>query len=201
MPRLDAKAGKARGGSEARTSWWLAMGCLALVTLAPGLAQAEDTRLLAVGVRAGFSGSTPLGKQSAQYFQQYDAIAYLALPWEWYSHSGWGIGTRFLVSAGAVESEGDTGFISTFVPGISLGTKEGRISLESGAGVALLSETKFGKQDFGGPFQFVWTVGARVALFGPLGAGYWYQHISDATIYGSQSRGLDLHMVEISYRY
>jgi len=180
---------------------WLVVVCLTLGTLAPGPAQAEETRLLTLGLRAGFSGNTPLGKQSGQYFEQYDVVAYFGLPWEWYSQTGWGVGTRFLVSAGALEAADKAGFISTFVPGIALGTKEGRISLDVGLGGALLSETKFGKQDFGGPFQIAWNVGVRMALYGPLGAGYWYQHISDATIYGSQSRGLDLHMVEISFRY
>jgi len=175
---------------------WLAVGALA-----PALGHSEDTRLLSVGVRAGFTGDAPIGEQGGPYFRQYDAVAYLALPWESYSDSGWGIGTRFLISAGALDAADETGFISTFVPGISLGRKDGLISLEAGGGIALLSETKFGTQDFGGPFQFVWNLGARIALYGPLGAGYWYQHISDATIYGSSSRGLDLHLVELSYRY
>jgi hypothetical protein len=181
---------------------------LAVAAQAPVPGHAEETRLLSLGVRAGFSGSTPLGKQTEQNYQQYDATAYIGLPWEWYSQSGWGIGTRFLVSAGALHVDTDvpnakdkTAFISTFVPGISLGRKDGRISLDTGAGFALLSEYKFGTQNMGGPFQFVWTLGAKVALYGPLGLGYWYQHVSDATIYGSQSRGFDLHMVELIYRY
>ncbi|MBI5854560.1 MAG: acyloxyacyl hydrolase [Nitrospirae bacterium] len=89
----------------------------------------------------------------------------------------------------------------TFVPGIAFGPKDGRISLEVGGGIALLNEYKFGNQNLGGPFQFVWDIGVRGGVVRNIGAGYWFQHISDATIYGSQSRGFDLHMVELSYRY
>jgi len=184
-----------------RPSSWLAIVGLALGILTPGPSRAEDTRLLAVGLRYGFTGGSPIGEEQQHHFQQYDAMAIVGLPWEWYSQSGWGIGTRFLVSAGALEATSETGFISTFVPGIALGSKDGRISLEAGGGAALLSEYKFGSQDLGGPFQFVWNIGIRSAVYRSLGVGYWFQHISDATIYGSGSRGFDLHMFEISYRY
>jgi len=185
--------------SASLTSW--GMATLAFCILAPWQSRAEDTRLLAVGVRAGFSGSSPIGEETQQYFQQYDVMASVGLPWEWYSESGWGMGTRFLATAGAVTAAGDTAFISTFVPGVALGSKDGRISLEVGAGIALLSDYKFGNQNMGGPFQFVWDIGLRSAVYRSIGVGYWFQHISDAFIYGGDSRGYDLHMIELSYRY
>jgi hypothetical protein len=121
--------------------------------------------------------------------------------WERYGESGWGVGTRVLTTAGVLKAAGETAFIGTFVPGIAFGPKDGRLSLEVGGGIALLSEYKFGNQNLGGPFQFVWDIGVRGGVMRNIGAGYWFQHLSDATIYGSQSRGFDLHMVELSYRY
>jgi hypothetical protein len=170
-------------------------------TLLPSPTFADDIRLLAIGLRAGFSGSSVLGEEHLEDFQQYDVMANFALPWAWYSESGWGIGTRFLASAGALRSVGDTAFISTFVPGIALGDKRGRISLEIGGGAALLSQYKFGSQSMGGPFQFVWDTALRLGLSERFGVGYCFQHISDAMIYGSNGRGFDLHMVEIAYRF
>ena len=172
-----------------------------VLCLLPALSFAEEAHLLAIGLRAGISGKSVLGEEHLEHFQQYDVMANFALPWGWYSESGWGIGTRFLASAGALRSAGDTEFISTFVPGIAFGDKRGRISLEIGFGGALLSHYKFANQNLGGPFQFVWDTALRLGLSKHFGVGYCFQHISDATIYGSDSLGFDLHMVELAYRF
>ena len=54
-------------------------------------------------------------------------------------------------------------------------------------------------QNFGGPFQFVWTFGATSRFAGPFGAGYHFQHFSDAGMYGSDARGVDMHLFELTY--
>ena len=174
---------------------------IVVLCVVPSIGFAGEIRLLALGLRAGFSGSSPIGEEQHENFQQYDAAANFALPWSWYGESGWGVGTRFLASAGALRSAGDTAFITTFVPGIALGDSRGRVSLEIGGGGALLSQYRFARQDMGGPFQFVWDTGLRLGLTRTLGVGYCFQHLSDATIYGSGSRGFDLHMVEVFYRF
>ena len=174
---------------------------LAIVISYPGTIQAEDIRVMSVAVRAGFSWSSPIGEQTPQHFQQYDVAASIRLPWEWYAESGWGVGTRLLVSTGAVRAAGETASITTFVPGIAFGRKDGRIALEVGGGGAFFSQYKFGTQNLGGPFQFVWNTGLNVMLYRGIGMGYWFEHVSDATIYGSDSRGFDLHMVEVRYHF
>jgi len=180
---------------------WLAIVCLALGILTPGASYAEDTRLLAVGLRYGFTAGSPIGEKQSEHFQQHDVMAIVGLPWEWYGQSGWGIRTRLQVSAGALRAAGETGFIGTLAPGVSVGTKNGRFSLEAAAGAALLSQYKFGSQDLGGPFQFVWNLGFKGAVYQNLGLAYYFQHISDSTIYGSDSRGYDLHLVEVSFGF
>ena len=175
--------------------------------LVPTAGHAEDASLPEflrhpeVGLRAGFSGLDLIGAETEQNFQQYDAFVRFDLPWERYSESGWGFGTRFLVSAGVVRAAGEDEFITTLVPRIVLGDKKERISLEAGGGIALLSDYKFGSQNLGGPFQFVWDIGLRLGLYKGLRLGYNFQHISDATIYGNGSRGYDVNMVEIGYRF
>ncbi|MGQ0809675.1 MAG: acyloxyacyl hydrolase [Nitrospiraceae bacterium] len=149
----------------------------------------------------GLSGASPIGEQTQKDFQQYDVAATWALPWGWYSESGWGIGTRLLVSAGALTAAKETSFLGTIVPGIAFGRKDGRFSIDLGAGVAFLPDYKFGNQNFGGPLQFVWHLGASLAVYKAIGVGYHFQHYSDATIYGTDSRGVDLHMIEVSYRF
>ena len=184
-----------------RNSTVVAMMLAVVCLLIPAAGRAEDARLLDIGVRAGFSGNSLIGEQTRQNFQQYDVFAIFALPWERYSESGWGGGTRFLASAGAVRAAGRDELVTTLMPGIALGDKEGRVSFEAGGGIALFSGYKFGNQNMGGPFQFVWDIGVRTALYRSLRVGYWFQHVSDAAIYGEDSRGYDLHMVEIGYRF
>ena len=141
------------------------MVIVACCLVSPSLTHAEDTRLISVGVRAGFSGSSLIGEVETEYFQQSDVLAIFGLPWEWYGQSGWGIGTRLQVSAGALRAAGETGFIGTFIPGIAFGKKDGWFSIEGGGGAALLSNYKFGSQNLGGPFQFVWDIGVRAAVY------------------------------------
>jgi hypothetical protein len=180
---------------------WLAIGCLVLGLLAPWPSYAEDVRVLNVSLRGGLSGHSPIGKKEIEQFQQSDVMATTRLPWEWYSESGLGVGTRLVTSGGALRAAGETAFIGTFVPGLAFGPKDGRFSLEIGGGFALLSQHKFGTQDMGGPFQFVWTTALRTAVYKAIGVGYCFQHMSDATFYGANGRGVDVHLFELSYRY
>lgn len=177
------------------------MVALVLFVSAPWLSQAEEIRLNSIGVRGGISGSSPIGEKETEYFQEYDVMANWSLPWEWYSESGWGVGTRLMGSVGAVTAEGDTAFISTLVPGFVFGKKDGWLSLEVGGGGALLSQHHFAHQDMGGAFQFVWDTAVRAKVYGGVGVGYWFHHMSDAGLYGHNGRGFDLHMIEVSYRF
>lgn len=173
----------------------------ALCLFVPMPCHADDIRLLSVGIRAGITGASVIGEEQQQTFREADVVAQVGLPWGWYSQSGWGVGTRLLVSAGALNGGGDTGFITSLVPVLAFGSRDGRFSLDAGVGGALLSHHHFGKQDFGGPFQVTATVGVSVPLFDHLGVGYRFQHYSDATLYGSDSRGADFHMIEFTYRF
>jgi lipid A 3-O-deacylase PagL len=114
---------------------------------------------------------------------------------------GLGISTRSLATGGALQGAGETNFVGTAVPTVAFGRKDERISIHMEGGGALLSDHKFGAQNFGGSFQFVWSFGLNVGLLGPLGAGYHVQHYFDATLYGHDSRGVDLHLFEVAYRH
>jgi len=177
------------------------LAALGSVVMTPELSRAEDIRFNSIGIRGGVSGGSPIGEKETQYFQEYDVMANWSLPWDWYSKSGWGVGTRFMGSLGAVTASGDTGFISTFVPGFVFGKKDGWIFVEVGGGFALLSQHHFAHQDLGGTFQFVWDNALRVNVYRGFWIGYWFHHLSDATLYGDNGRGFDLHMGEISYRF
>ena len=63
-----------------------------------------------------------------------------------------------------MESEGVTGFVASAVPLVVFGSQDGRYSLDVGLGGALISEHRYGKQDLGGPFQFVGTLGISAVV-------------------------------------
>ncbi|MDP3091641.1 MAG: acyloxyacyl hydrolase [Nitrospira sp.] len=174
---------------------------LLVLLVTPCVIQAEEIHLESIGLRGGASGSSPIGKKETQFFNEFDLMASWSLPWGWYSDSGWGIGTRLMGSVGALRASGDTAFIATMVPGVVLGKKDGWLSLEVGAGVALLSMHQFANQDMGGAFQVVGDIALRAKVYRGIGVGYWFHHLSDASLYGDNGRGYDLHMIELSYRF
>jgi Lipid A 3-O-deacylase (PagL) len=182
-----------------RVCWAVLCLGLGLGLLTPAPSYADELRWLSIALRGGVTGPPVLGGEAAETFQQYDIAATLGLPWSWYSESGWGVGTRLLVSAGALTGAGDTGFVGTLVPLIAIGPQNSLFSLDLGVGGALLSRYEFGNQDFGGPFQVVLTFGLRVPVYRGIVIGYRVQHLSDATLYGSKTRGADLHMLELLY--
>ncbi len=171
-----------------------------LTAMAASMSTAGEVRLESLAVRGGFSGSSVIGEEQQTDFNQVDLALAARLPWEWNVGAGWIIKTRMLTSAGVLRGSHETNGVFTLVPlDVIFGRKDGLLSIDMGVGVALLTDYKFGEQNFGGPFQFVWTWGATSRFAGPFGAGYHFQHYSDATIYGSESRGVDLHLFEIIY--
>jgi hypothetical protein len=174
-----------------------------LVLGLPSVGYGVDASLMAVGVRGGISikGESPLGEQMREDFVGADLFGLFRLPWSWYSASGWGVGTRLITSAGAMSALEKVALVSSVAPVLALGTKDGRFTIDAGLGGALISAHDFGRHDLGGPFQFVATAGASVVPFGRFGFGYRFQHYSDGTIYGTDTRGVDLHMIELTYRY
>ena len=171
-----------------------------LTVMAASISTAGEVRLESLAVRGGFSGSSVIGEEQQTDFNQVDLALAARLPWEWNVGAGWIIKTRLLTSAGVLRGSHETNGVFTLVPlDVIFGRKDGLLSIDMGVGGALLTDYKFGEQNFGGPFQFVWTWGATSRFAGPFGAGYHFQHYSDATIYGSESRGVDLHLFEIIY--
>lgn len=179
----------------------LALLSLLVCLVSPGLSFAEEFRLLSISARGRVSGATMLGEQQPEEFQEYDLAANFGLPWQSYSESGWGIGTRLMASVGVIHGGGETGLVGSLIPGIAVGSEDARFFLDAGAGFALLSRHQFGTQDFGGPFQFALTVGAGFPVYKKFGLGYRFLHYSDAGVNGGDTIGADFHMIELSYRF
>lgn len=203
---MTTTANPSRGsgsGEISRTDTVVRLALMGFVKclLVPWPSRAEDLRLLSIGLRARVSSATVFGKVQPEEFQEYDAVLTWGLPWERYFPPGWGVGTRLMASAGVLRGAGENSLVISFIPALALGSQDGRFTLDMGVGGALLSEYRFGTQNYGGPFQFALTLGAGVPLYKHLGAGYRFLHYSDAGANGSHTIGADFHMVEFTYRF
>lgn len=181
--------------------------CCAIMAALPVLAGpavlpagAGEWKLESLVVRGGLSGGSPIGEEQQHDYTQWDLAVTARLPWEWEVGAGWMLKTRLLTSAGVLRGAQETNGVFTVVPlDVAFARKDDLFAIDMGVGAALLTDYKFGNQNFGGPIQFVWTWGVTSRFAGPFGAGYHFQHYSDATLYGSGSRGVDLHLFELIY--
>ena len=119
------------------------------VGLAPAPSRAFDVDLVSVGIRASVSSDRVLGEEQPDAFSEYDVWAAFRLPWQAYGESSWGVGTRLLTSAGYFEGGGSSALVVSVLL-VAFGTEDGRFTLDLGAGLAVLSQSQFADQDFGG---------------------------------------------------
>ena len=167
------------------------------------LSQAAESTLISIGLRGGFSDKTPLlGKQQREEFRLYDVDAIFRLPWRWPLGAGkWKLETGLITSVGLLEAAGDAGVMATVVPDLILTGWNEIVSFDAGAGVGVFSRHQFGSQDFGGPAQFIASIGIRFSPFTHSYAGFRLLHFSDAGLYGSDSLGVDLFVFEAGYKF
>jgi hypothetical protein len=169
----------------------------------PNESIAGEATILSIGPRYGFSRNEPvLGKRQTESFELVDIAATFRLPWSApIGQSPLSVETRLITSAGALLGAGETGFVGTFVPDVALTGWNNVVSLDAGGGLAFVSRQKYGVQDFGGPVQLVLTFGLQIHPISHVVGGFRFQHWSDAGMYGSESLGIDLYLIEIGYRF
>ena len=168
----------------------------------PSMVLSEEITLNSVGFRGGFNSNIiriPPGEK--EDFTQFDIFAQVGLPGGSTYDSGWEIRWRVNGSLGFLRGAGDTGFISTVVPGIIFRKPEWRLTIDGGPGVAFVSREHYGSQDLGGPIQIVGEGGVTFDVTDRIGLGWRFHHISDAGIWGSKNRGVDLNLFEIRYKF
>lgn len=147
----------------------------------------------------GFRYGTNDGIDKKTDLRRYELFGIVNLPWSWQIASSIDLDTRFIASGGLLEGEGDQGFIGTLNPGICFTDKNKRFSLEFSGGIAIIPDYRLGEEDFGGPLQFTFEGGIGIRLLDHLGLGYRIQHFSDASLFGSNNRGVDWQLFEVSY--
>ncbi len=163
---------------------------------------AKPMALLSVSPRYGIAGDSPLGKDQKESFQLYDIAALVRLPWGWWRRaSALGLETRLIASVGELTGAKTSSLMATLVPVLAVSNRSGSVSIDVGLGPGFFSNHRFGAQDFGGPVQIVGTAGVGFDPLPGFHAGYRFQHFSDAGIYGPTTLGVDMHILEIGYRF
>ena len=169
----------------------------------PGVSHSQEPQkfeIVSAGIRGGYNvGGIPPGEKHT--FQQYDVFAILGFPGSWEWPRGWEARYRWYASAGVLHAAGENGFISTTGPGVMFTKWDWNLTLDFGTGAVLVSKEHFGRQDFGGPVQILGHGGISYHFPGNMTFGWRFQHFSDATLYGNHNLGVDLHLLELGYRF
>ena len=158
-------------------------------------AAAEEAGWKAIGLRAGIDDG-----RNDEDMTQVEAFALYDLPWNWKFESDWSLFLIAEFNAGALNGGGDTAFVGSVGPGISVRSPGNSLAFRAGINPTVISEDAIGDEDLGGPVQFTSHVGLSYTLPQLLSIGYRFQHMSNAGIY-SPNPGVNLHMVEIGYHF
>lgn len=154
-----------------------------------------------ISIRARFAERTLFGKDAPEKFKAYDLSANFKMPYTLYSAANWAVGTNLTASAGILRGIEKSALVVSASPELMLRTNDGGFTINAGIGLAAFSRHQLGIQDFGGPFQFVLAFGSTLELSRHTRIGYRFQHYSDARLNGSNTTGVDLHMLEFYYQF
>jgi hypothetical protein len=160
---------------------------------------AEGMKLESTGVRGGFSAT-----DFDDWFYQGEAFVNWDLPWEWEYWENWPIGTQLDFAAGGLTGKGETGFVATLAPALTIGREDSPFSFGVGVGPTVLSREIFGDADFvdfGYPLQFTSYLGVKYDVNSRLALSYRLQHMSNAGLGSRDNPGLNLHSFGIGYRF
>ena len=180
--------------------WFLILIILSMFLSVPSYAQ--EVKIEALGIRGGINLEHIVIPPAEKYnFYKADICMVHALPWSWQYPSGWEISWRVNSAAGILRGGGDTAFVAELGPGIAFRKPSWKMIADIGTGLVALSRQHFGSQNMGGPIQIVGHGGVGYELGANLVVGWRFHHISDATIYGSHSKGVDINFLELSYHF
>lgn len=173
----------------------LIVPALLLVTAVSEAAGVTEQECVATGFRVGLAP-----RFHGEHFEQYEAFAVRGLPWSLQLPLGVVLGTRIDLTAGVLREGKTAAFVGTLGPSLTLGRLGWPVSFDGGVSPTYLSEDDLGLHNFGGSFHFTSHACVALQLNGRVSAAYRVQHMSNAGI-RQPNPGMDLHMLEICYRF
>lgn len=148
-----------------------------------------------IGLRGGISDN-----RNEEDFRQYEGFGSLNLPWSWKLGSDWTLATYLEANAGILMGGGESAFVGSIGPGLYFTGLRDSIGIYLGVNPTVISRHEFGDDDLGGPFQFTSHIGIDLNIARHFAVGYRLQHMSNFVFYDSNP-GLNLHMIEVAYRF
>ncbi len=168
---------------------------LLLISSATQSAAVNDVGWRSVGLRAGIDDN-----RNDEDFKQYEGSASWLLPWHRQWDSGWRFGTYLEASAGVLRGGGESGFVGSIGPGLYLTGFNNKLDISMGINPTIISKHKFGDENLGGPVEFTSHIGLNLNFARHFTIGYRLQHMSNCVIY-EHNPGLNMHMIEVGYRF
>lgn len=172
----------------------LLMGCC-LMALAPLQAEADTSKKFTLGGQAGW----PISGEDED-FNKYSAFGKVKLPWTLGPDASVHIVFKWDLTLGALDGEGDSSFIGTTGPSLTIGKSGGLFSVDFGGHIAYLDKYEIGYSNFGGNVQFIAYGGVNLHITDRLFIGYRIDHMSNAKIY-DENPSLNLHMVQLGFQF
>lgn len=173
---------------------WGILGIISALVLGTSAAVRAEGGWSEFGVRAGWSFS-----DNREDFQLYEVYGSYDTPWVW-RPGRWLLKTRFDAGLGALDGGGETGLTVAAGPRFTFYAPGGLLALDIGLRPTFVSEHRYGRTDLGGAVQFTSHGGVSLLLGQRVALGYRLSHMSNAGIY-RRNPGVNLHMLELSYRY
>lgn len=165
------------------------------LTLLSEPSPASDAGWKEIGFRAGANATGSVTIKEYELFTAYQ------FPWGLGSRSPWRLNTRMNGSLGFLHDGGGAGFLASLGPGISVERVGVPLELDGGISAAFLSQDTFGAMDLNGQVQFISHIGLNFRLGPHLGAGYNFQHMSNASMNGPRNPGLNMHMFSLHWYF
>ncbi len=130
-----------------------------------------------------------------------EVSAVYGLPFSWQWDSGWKIETGASFNAGILmDVDYDSALVGSTGVVLYLSSPLKWLELAISQRVALMTDHVFGKENLGGAFIFIEYIGINFYLQPELTIGCYYQHMSNAGIYGDNP-GVNLQIFEIRYLF
>jgi hypothetical protein len=114
--------------------------------------------------------------------------------------SGWVLGTYLEANAGVLSGGGTSAFVGSVGPGLYISGLKDMVEISMGLNPTIISKHKFGDENLGGPIQFTSHIGLKLILTNRYSIGYRLQHMSNGVLY-EHNPGLNIHMIEVGYRF
>jgi hypothetical protein len=174
--------------------YWMIL-VLILVSFLPQSLSGNEIVWRSIGLRGGVNDNS-----NNEDFKQYEGFAIWKLPWFRQWDSGWTLGTYLEANAGVLRGGGECAFVGSIGPGIYFTGFKEKIDLSMGINPTIISKHKFGDEDLGGPVEFTSHIGLNLNFTRNFTIGYRLQHMSNGFLYDANP-GLNLHMIELGYRF